>query len=68
MEHNYKKDALFDTLFDLKPLDKNNNTEKVLIKNPPPGKYLIRVIAQNTLSKQGYSLAVLSTGVDFTER
>ncbi|MNY62700.1 hypothetical protein D3C86_1995680 [compost metagenome] len=68
MEHNYKKDPLFDTLFDLKPLDKNNNTEKVWIKDPLPGKYLIRITAQNTLSKQGYSLAVLGNGTGFTER
>jgi serine protease AprX len=68
MEHNYKKDELFDTLFDLKPLDKYNNTEKVLIKNTPPGKYLIRITAQNTLSRQGYSLAALGNIAAFAER
>lgn len=68
MEHNYKKDADFDTLFDLKPLDKYNNSEKVLIKKPAAGKYLIRVTAQNTLSRQGYSLAVIGNVVCFTER
>lgn len=68
MEHSYKKDELFDTLFDLKPLDKYNNTEKVLIKNPPPGKYLIRITAQNTLSRQGYSLAILGNISGFVER
>jgi subtilisin family serine protease len=68
MEHTYKKDKDFDTLFDLKPLDKYNNSEKVLIKNPPAGKYLIRVTAQNTLSRQGYSLAAIGNIINFTER
>lgn len=68
MEHTYKKDKDFDTLFDLKPLDKYNNSEKVLIKNASPGKYLIRVTAQNTLSRQGYSLAAIGNIIKFTER
>ena len=68
MEHLYKKDATFDTLFDLKPLDKYNNTEKVVLKDPAPGKYLVRITAQNTLSKQGYSLAILGNISGFTER
>lgn len=68
MEHNYKKDELFDTVFDLKPLDKYNNTEKILIKNPSVGKYLIRITAQNTLSRQGYSLAILGNISNFIER
>jgi serine protease AprX len=68
MEHTYKKDADFDTLVDLKPLDKYNNTEKVLIPSPAPGKYRIKIAAQNTLSRQGYSLVVSGTISGFKER
>lgn len=68
MEHTYKKDADFDTLVDMKPLDKYNNTEKVLINAPAPGRYLIKISAQNTLSKQGYSLAIMGNIKDFKER
>jgi len=68
MGHLYKKDELFDNLFDLKPHDKYNNVEKVLIISPVPGKYLIRITAQNTLSRQGYSLAILGNVSNFIER
>ena len=53
----------------LKDESKYTDTQKkVLINNPPPGKYMIRISAQNTLSKQGYSIAVLGMITNFTER
>ncbi len=70
MEHLYKKIDIFDGVnsFNLKPHDKYNNTEKILIKTPPAGKYKIKITAQNTLSAQGYSLAVLGNITGFAER
>lgn len=69
--HIYKKSAVFDVLnsFSLKPHDKFNTTEKVFLQNVPAGKYHIRVTAQNTInSKQGYSVAVLGSILNFAER
>lgn len=71
MNHFYKKSSVFDTTntFNLKPHDKYNTTEKILIKNPKAGKYLIKITAQNTINlPQGYSLAVLGETSGFIER
>lgn len=69
MEHMYQKDARFGSLSKVfnQLMDKNNNTEKILLTNAAPGKYKLRVMAQNTLAPQGYSLAVIGNVTEFEE-
>lgn len=68
-EHLYQKDARFGSLNKVfgQLMDKNNNTEKIVLTDPAPGKYTLRVMAQNTLSPQGYSLAIIGNITGFTE-
>ena len=57
-EHLYQKNSLTNR-FNLngKPYDKINTTEAVIIQNPKPGRYRIRVLAENTpRPNQGYAL------------
>lgn len=68
-DHLYQKDARFGSMSKVfnQLMDKNNNTEKIILANAAPGKYKLRVMAQNTLSKQGYSLAIVGNISDFAE-
>jgi serine protease AprX len=70
LEHIYKKSSVFDdvNMYSLKPHDKYNNVEKVLIKDPEIGNYRIRITAQSTLSPQGYSLVVMGNTSSFKKR
>jgi serine protease AprX len=57
-EHRFKLDPKFDgwegVLF-----DRRNTVEEVRLENPAPGRYSIRVVAQDTpFGQQGYALAV----------
>ena len=58
-EHVFRKDVDFDLDRDNLMTDRNNNTQKIQIPAPVPGEYKIRVIAQNTISRQGYSLVII---------
>lgn len=70
MEHVYRKSDIFDGVndYNLKPHDKYNNCERVVIPQPEPGAYRIRISAQNTVTPQGYSLAILGKVADLAER
>ncbi|HET7177433.1 MAG TPA: S8 family serine peptidase, partial [Solirubrobacterales bacterium] len=58
-EHHFRRDPLFDDLnLNGVPYDKRNSIEQVRFPAPVPGDYVFRVIAQNTLSPQGYALCV----------
>lgn len=59
--HIFRKDPNFDAVApNGMVLDKRNNVAQVRIAEAPPGDYLIRVAAQNTvLPPQGYALAVV---------
>jgi len=59
-EHTYRKNALFDDpALTGSVFDKRNNVEHVALTNPAPGRYRVRVWAENTLSPQGYALCVV---------
>ena len=67
-EHLYQKDSLVNR-FNLngKPYDKINTTEAVIIQNPQPGRYRIRVLAENTpRPNQGYALVFVGETADGT--
>lgn len=63
-QHVYLRDPLLDNLISTgsERFDKRNNVEQVLIQEPQPGEYEVRVRALNTpFPPQGYALCVLGT-------
>jgi serine protease AprX len=64
--HVFRKDPLFDAEPTGVVFDKRNNVEQVRIDAAPPGTYLVRVTAQNTVvPPQGYALAAVGRVGDF---
>uniref|UniRef100_A0A486XT50 Probable secreted peptidase n=1 Tax=Rheinheimera sp. BAL341 TaxID=1708203 RepID=A0A486XT50_9GAMM len=67
MEHVYKKSNFFDSMpgsLNLYPMDKYNTVEKINLKYAPAGRYRLKVMAQNTVSKpQGYSICIIARNI-----